>query len=385
MDFSFSDEENILRDNVKKFLEINLKPYLNDIDKNEKIPINFFKKAGDNGIISPLIKDEYNGSGLSFIDAAIISEEIAKIDTSMATSVYYLLNTSWAYILQKYGNNKLKKELLPEIANGNKFIGISSTEPSGGSDVANIKTSGEIIDDNIIINGEKLYISGAVEAKNNHGGHLTLVKTDKNKGHKGITMVYVPADYDGIEINKLDNMGRMGISTTSIKYNNVKINKNNIIGEINRGFYYSMDGFNHARILVAAACNGLSEKILNDGIEYINNRDAFGNKLSDFESIAFEAADLRTDIEMVKLLTYKAAYLADINSNDLYLYSAMSKLRAPQISMDTVKKIMMWYGAYSYTKDAGIEKSARGIFSYLVGAEGALNIMKLIISKSVLK
>ncbi len=385
MDFSFSDEENILRDNVKKFLEINLKPYLNDIDKNEKIPINFFKKAGDNGIISPLIKNEYNGSGLSFIDAAIISEEIAKIDTSMATSVYYLLNTSWAYILQKYGNNTLKKELLPEIANGNKFIGISSTEPSGGSDVANIKTSGEIIDDNIIINGEKLYISGAVEAKNNHGGHLTLVKTDKNKGHKGITMVYVPADYDGIEINKLDNMGRMGISTASIKYNNVKINKNNIIGEINRGFYYSMDGFNHARILVAAACNGLSEKILNDGIEYINNRDAFGNKLSDFESIAFEAADLRTDIEMIKLLTYKAAYLADINSNDLYLYSAMSKLRAPQIAMDTVKKIMMWYGAYSYTKDAGIEKSARGIFSYLVGAEGALNIMKLIISKSVLK
>jgi len=383
MDFSFSDEQNILRENTRKFLEINLKPY--DIDKDEKIPDNFFKKAGENGIISPLIKNEYNGPELSFMDATIISEEIAKIDTSMATSVYYLLNTSWAYILQKYGNNGLKKELLPEIANGNKFIGISSTEPSGGSDVANIKTTGEIKNNNIIINGEKLYISGAIEARNNHGGHLTLVKTDKNKGHKGITMVYVPADSDGIEINKLENMGRMGISTSSIKYNNVKVDKNNIIGEINNGFYYSMDGFNHARILVAAACNGLSEKILDDGIDYIKNRDAFGNKLIDFEAIAFEASDLKTDIEMAKLLNYKSAYLADINSNELYLYSAMSKLRSPQIAMDLIKKIMMWYGAYSYTKDSEIEKSARGIFSYLVGAEGALNIMKLIISKSILK
>ncbi len=383
MDFSFNDEQNILRDNTRKFLEINLKPY--DIDKDEKIPDNFFKKAGENGIISPLIKNEYNGPELSFMDATIISEEIAKIDTSMATSVYYLLNTSWAYILQKYGNNDLKKELLPEIANGNKFIGISSTEPSGGSDVANIKTTGEIKDNNIIINGEKLYISGAIEARNNHGGHLTLVKTDKNKGHKGITMVYVPADSDGIEINKLENMGRMGISTSSIKYNDVKVDKNNMIGEINNGFYHSMDGFNHARILVAAACNGLSEKILNDGIDYIKNRNAFGNKLSDFESIAFEASDLRTDIEMAKLLNYKSAYLADINSNELYLYSAMSKLRSPQIAMDLIKKVMMWYGAYSYTKDSGIEKSARGIFSYLVGAEGALNIMKLIISKAILK
>ncbi len=385
MDFSFTDEENILRENTKRFLEINLQPYVKSIDKDGVIPANFFKKAGENGIVSPLIENKYGGSQLSFMGAAIISEEIAKIDISMATSVYCLLDTSWAYVLQKYGNSDLKKELLPEIANGNKFIGISSTEPSGGSDVSNIKTTGEIRNNKIIINGEKLYISGAIEAKNNHGGHLTLVKTDKNRGHKGITMVYIPADSDGIEINKLENMGRMGISTASIKYNNVEIDSNNIIGEVNKGFYYSMDGFNHARIMVAAACNGLSEKILNGGIEYINNRDAFGNKLKDFESIAFEAADLRTDIEMVKLLTYKSAYLADTNSNDQYIYAAMSKLRAPQIAMDVVKKIMMWYGAYSYTKDAEIEKSARGIFSYLVGAEGALNIMKLIISKAILK
>ncbi len=385
MNFKLSDEQEILKGNTRNFLEKNLLPYVKAIDEDEKIPEAFFSSAGENGIISPLISNKYGGPELSFMDSVIISEEIARVDTSMATSVYYLLNTSWAYILQKYGKDKLKSKLLPEIASGKKFIGISSTEPSGGSDVSNIKTTGKIEGDKIIINGEKLYISGAVEAKNNGGGHLTLVKTDMSKGHKGITMVYVPADSPGIEISKLNNMGRMGISTSSIKYNSVELSVDNIIGEVDKGFYYSMDGFNHARILVAAACNGLSDKILEDGISYIKERKAFGKTLSEMESISFEAADLATDIEMVKLLNYKAAYMADINSPDFYIYSSMSKLKSPQVAMDAVKNVMMWFGAYGYTKDAGIERSARGIFSYLVGAEGALNIMKLIISNAILK
>ncbi len=385
MDFSFSEENEMIRDNTRKFLEKNLLPYVNDIDKNEKIPVDFFKNAGKNGIISPLIDNSFGGPGLSFIDSTVISEEIAKIDTSMATSVYYLLNTSWAYILQKYGNEELKGKILPEIASGDKFIGIASTEPSGGSDVANIKTSGEIKNHNLIINGEKTYISGAIEAKNNGGGHLTLVKTDASSGHRGITMVYVPADSPGISINKLENMGRMGISTSSITYNNVEIPEENIIGEINKGFYYSMDGFNHARILVAAACNGLSDMMLESGLNYINQRKAFNKYLKDFQGISFKFSELKTDLEMVKLLTYKAAYLADVDSNDLYIYSAMAKYRAPQIALEIVKNVMMWFGAYGYTKDAGIEKSARGIFSYLVGAEGALNVMEIIVSRAFMK
>ena len=385
MNFSFSDEQELLRKNTARFLEKNLKPYVRDIDVKGEIPVEFFRNAGENGIISPLIKQKYGGPSLSFMDSVIISEEIARVDTSMATSVYYLLNTSWAYVLQKYGKQELKDKLLPEIASGSQFIGIASTEPSGGSDVANITTSGTVNNGKVIINGEKMYISGALEAKNNGGGHLTLVKTDKEKGHKGITMVYVPASAKGIEITKLENMGRMGISTAGIKYNNVEVPEENIIGEINEGFYYSMDGFNHARIMVAAACNGLSGKMLEEGLEYIKERKAFGKSLSDFQAISFEAADLKTEIEMASLLNYKAAYLADVDNPEFYIYSSMSKLKSPQIAMDTVKKVMMWFGAYGYTKDSGIEMSARGIFSYLVGAEGALNIMKMIIAKAILK
>ncbi|MEM0132959.1 acyl-CoA dehydrogenase family protein [Acidiplasma sp.] len=382
MDFSFSEEEQLIRETTREFLKRYLEPVADSIDTNEKIPESFLMAAGSHGIISPLIETPYGGARLSFMDAAIISEEIAKVDTSMATSVYYLLNTSWAYILQKYGNKFIKSKILPDIAIGKKFIGIASTEASGGSDVAAIKTSGEIRNGKIIINGEKAYISGGIEAKNNGGGHLTLVKTDKNGGHKGISMVYVPADSPGIEMYKINNMGRMGISTCIIRYNNVEIPEENIIGKVNKGFYYAMDGFNHARILVAAACNGLSDSILERGLNYIKERSAFGKKLEEFQGVSFKFSELKTELEMSKLLTYKAAYLADIDSNDLYIYSAMSKFKAPQIALDIVKNVMMWFGAYSYGREAGLEKSARGIFSYLVGAEGALNIMNLIISKA---
>jgi len=197
------------------------------------------------------------------------------------------------------------------------------------------------------------YICGKLEAKSNGGGHLTLVKTGKNGRHKGITMVYVPADTPGIEMYKIDNMGKMGISTCKIRYNNVEVPEENIVGEINRGFYYAMDGFNYARILVKTACNGLSEAILDRGLEYIKQRKAFGKSLGKFQGVSFKFSELKMELEMSKLLTYKAAYLAETDSNDLHKFSAMSKYKAPQVALHVVKNVMMWFVEYSYSKEAG--------------------------------
>ncbi|SMD30274.1 acyl-CoA dehydrogenase family protein [Picrophilus oshimae] len=379
MDFSFTEEDLEIRKNVSEFLQRELGPISKNID-NSGIPHDFILKAASQGIIAPVVSSKYNGSNLTFLQSAIIAEEISKVDTSMATSVYFLLDNAWPYIIEKYGNDSIKDELLYDVTSGKKFIGVASTEPSGGSDVAGIKTSGRVEKNRVIINGQKMYISGGMEAYKYGGGHLTLFRTS-GTGHSGITMAYVPAS--ALKIEKIENMGRMGISTCIMYYENTEIPDYYIIGDMNRGFYYSMDGFNHARIAVAAACNGLSEKILDLGIDYIKNRSAFGKKLMDFQSISFEAAELRTELEMTKLLTYKAAYLADKNSDELPVYSAMAKLRAPQLALKILKSVMMWYGAYGYTKDAGLERAARGIYSYLVGAEGALNIMKLIISKRI--
>ncbi|WP_252896613.1 acyl-CoA dehydrogenase family protein [Metallosphaera hakonensis] len=178
---------------------------------------------------------------------------------------------------------------------------------SGGSDVAGIRTVATKRDSAFVLNGQKIYISGVLEAERWGGGHLTLAKTDPGAGHRGISMFYVPTSTKGIEVSKIENMGRMGISTGIMRYANVEISQNNLVGQLNKGFYYAMDGFNHARVLVAGACIGAAEAILETGIEYIKQREVFSTKLKDYEAISFEAAELRTRLEMAKLLNYKAA------------------------------------------------------------------------------
>ncbi|MEM4147240.1 MAG: acyl-CoA dehydrogenase, partial [Metallosphaera sp.] len=166
-------------------------------------------------------------------------------------------------------------------------------------------------------------------------------------------------------------------------FSNAQIPEENLVGELNKGFYYAMDGFNHARVLVAGACIGAAEAILEIGLEYIKQREVFSTKLKDFEAIAFEAAELKTKLEMAKLLNYKAAWMMDRspNSDETAMLAAMSKLTAPQVAFEITKSVMMWMGAYGYSKDALVEMGFRGAMSYLVGAEGAMNVMKLIISK----
>lgn len=390
MDFEFNEEERIFKSTINEFLMKNLRPIVTKIEKEEHIPKDFVKEAAKLGLWSLPILEEYGGQNASFVITAIAAEEIAKADFSLATAVMFLLENAWGYILSKYGSEDLKKDVLPKVASGDHFLGIASTEPTGGSDVANLKTLAIKEGDNYIIKGQKMYISGVLEAKEWGGGHLTLVKTNPEARHKGISMIYVPVNTEGIEVSKINNMGRMGISTGIITYNDVKILKKNLVGEENRGFYYAMDGFNHARVLVAAACVGAADAILDMGIEYIKNREAFGQKLKDFQSIAFEAAELYTRLEMVRNLVYKAAWMLDKMDkegkykDEVPVYAAMAKLEGPQVASDIIKAVMMWMGAYGYSKDALVEIGLRGIYSYLVGAEGALNIMKLLISRKLL-
>lgn len=384
MDFEFSEEETLFREEIREYLTKNLRPLIPKIDESG-IPRSFVKDAAKLGIWAMPVSKDVGGQEASFIMSSIAAEEIARADFSMATVVMFLLESGWGYVLDKYGSKSIREEVLPRVTSGDWFLGVASTEPSGGSDIGNIKTRAIRENDKYVINGEKSYISGVLEAKDWGGGHLTLVRTSPN-GNKGISIIYVPINEEGIEIAKINNMGRMGISSAIIRYNNVKIPAKNIVGEENKGFYQAMDGFNHARVLVSAACIGASEAIFDIGIEYLKNREAFGKKLKDFQAIAFEAADLKTRIEMARLLTYKAAWALDHEEkykSEIPSLVAMAKMIGPQVAFDVVKSVMMWMGAYGYSKDALIEIAFRGIVSYIVGAEGALNIMRIIISKGI--
>jgi acyl-CoA dehydrogenase len=310
----------------------------------------------------------------------------------MATAVYYLVEAGWGFLMDRYATEAAKEEILPDITKGKTFLGIASTEATGGSDIASISTNLEKRDGKLIVNGAKTFISGVREATRYGGGYVTIVKTSPELKHKGLSLCYLPVkDVQGITTSIFKQMGREGISTGTININSVEIPEHYLIGEWNRGFYYAMEGFNCARTLVAAACIGAAEKALESGIEYIKERHVFGSPLAKFEGIQFQMAEEYAKLEAAKLLVHKAAWMLDrmysenrFSIGEINKAVATAKLVAPTTAFDIIKDVLTWYGAYGYTKEAGLERGLRGVYSYIIGAEGAQNIMKTIIGREIL-
>lgn len=392
MDFSLTEEQELFRKSVREFCEKKLAPRAGEIDEKGEISQEILKDMAAFGLLGITISEEYGGSGADFITAAIAAEEIARADISMAAAVYYLVEAGWGFLMERYASERAKEEILPGVTKGKKFLGIASTEASGGSDIATISTTMKKIDGKLVINGAKTFISGVREAAKYGGGYVTVVKTNPELGHKGLSLCYLPVkDVKGITTSIFKQMGREGISTGTININNVETPSHYLIGAWNGGFYYAMEGFNCARTLVAAACIGAAEKALESGIEYIKERKAFGNPLAKFEGIQFQLVEAYTRLESARLLVYKAAWMLDrmyaenrFSHKEINKAVALAKLVAPTAAFDIIKDVLTWYGAYGYTKEAGLERGLRGVASYIIGAEGAQNIMKIIISREIL-
>ncbi len=387
MDFSFNEEQELFRKSVREFCEKKLAPRAVEIDEGE-IPREVLDDMAAFGLLGMTISEDYGGSGADFITAAIAAEEVARSDISMATAVYYLVEAGWGFLMERYASEKAKEEILPDVTKGKKFLGIASTEASGGSDIVSISTSMGKKDEKLVVNGAKTFISGVREASKYGGGYVTVVKTNPELAHRGLSLCYLPVkDTPGITTSIFKQMGREGISTGTININNVEIPGHYLIGELNKGFYYAMEGFNYARTLVAAACIGAAEKALEAGAGYIKERHAFGKPLAQFEGIQFQLAEDYTRLEAAKLLVYKAAWMLDqkgFSHTEINKAVACAKLVAPTAAFDIIKDVLTWYGAYGYTKEAGLERGLRGVASYIIGAEGAQNIMKIIIGREIL-
>lgn len=392
MDFSFTKEQQSFRESVRDFCEKEIAPLVGEIDEKGEIPHGLIESMGSFGLFGLTISKEYGGSSSGFISAMIAAEEIARADMSMATAVYFLVQAGWGFLMDRYGTRKAKEEILPHVVSGETFLGIASTEATGGSDIVSINTSMEQHKDKLLINGSKAYISGVIEAARSGGGYVTLTKTDAQAGHKGLSLCYLPLKgIKGITVSTSKQMGREGISNGFLVMKNAEVPQHYLIGEWNKGFYYAREGFNCARILVSGACIGAAEKALESGVGRVKDRKVFNSPLAKFEGIQFQIAEAYTKLESARLLVHKAAWLLDrvygaggVTHGELNKAVAAAKLAAPTVAFDIIKDVMMWHGAYGYTREAGLEKGLRGVTSYIVGAEGAQNIMRLIIAKEIL-
>ncbi len=393
MDFSWTEEQKIWRRTVRDFAQKKIKPRVREIDTNRKIPEEIIKDMAKIGLLAPTASQEFGGAGVDWTMACIAAEELGRADISLAIPVLYLVESAWGYIFSQYGTSEVKKEYLPKITAGDAFCGIAVTESEGGSDIVGAaKTQAVKKGNDWILNGEKMFISGITESKKWDGVHLTLARTDPSKGHKGFSFFALPLkDTPGIETTLLEDMGRMGISTGGFAMENVKLPEENLIGDLNRGFYYAMEGFSAARVLIGATCIGAAEAALELGIDHIKTRKAFGRPLGSFEGIQFPLAEHYCNIEGIKLQTYRAAWIMDkmykekkFTHHDVALAAAISKLRAPIYAFGVMNEVADWLGATGYTKEYPIEMGIRGVRSYSIGAEGTMNIMRLIIGRELL-
>jgi acyl-CoA dehydrogenase len=394
MEFRLSAEQELFKRTLREYCEKNIEPIAREIDeKHEGIPDEILEGLAELGVLGITFPAAYGGTapeGEEITYANIAVQEIARADLSMSIPVYVLLQLGWAALVGKHGSEELKQELLPNVAAGKWFVGIATTEAGGGSDVANIQTSATQKDGKFILNGEKVYISGVRETtEQRDGGHLTLFRTDPDAGHRGMTFAYVPARAKGITTTLFDDIGRGGLSTGGFNYKDVEVPESYVLGEVNRGFYVNMEGFNVARILVASACVGAAEKALEIGRDHVTNRVLFGRPLAKFEGISFEIAEDWSKLFQLKLLLQYTSWMTDtfykepgsFTHRDISEVVSMCKLEAPLLSVEIVKHAMMYMGAQGYTKEVPLGMALRGLMSYVVGAEGGSNIQKLIIAR----
>ncbi|MEM3577748.1 MAG: acyl-CoA dehydrogenase family protein [Candidatus Bathyarchaeia archaeon] len=396
VNFGFTEEQELLHKAVREWCkkELTLEK-IREMDSKGEIPKEIIKGLSDLGLLLMTVPEEHGGASADWTTACIAAEELGYADISIAVPVLFLVENAWGFVTDKYCSERVREEVIRKAAKGEAFIGIASTEASGGSDVAAIKTTGVKEGNQWILNGEKTYISGTEEAKKIGGGHFLIARTappTPSATHRGITAFYLPINTPGVEVGKrFEEMGRMAISTGSIVLDNARLPDDYRLGEEGKGFYITMEGFDNARLLIGATCLGAAQRALELGIEYIKERKAFGSSIGKYQGIQFDLAEVWAELEALRSLVYRTAWMTDekyknnrFTPLEVTKYISAVKLRAPSFAFKVFEHVMLWMGAWGYTKDCPLEMGLRGIMSYYIGAEGTMNIQRIVIARELL-
>jgi len=396
VEFGFTEEQEMFRKIMREWCQKNLTlEKVREMDTKGMMPPGIVKGMADLGLFIMTAPQEHGGTGADWVTACIAAEELGYHDISIAIPVFFLVQSSWGFVVDRYCTERVREEYVRKAMRGEGFVGIATTEAGGGSDVAAFKSTAKKEGNEWIVNGEKMYISGTEEAKKMNGGFFILARTapvPPEASHRGMTGFFVPINAPGVEITKrFDDVGRMGISTGGFSMKNVRLPGDYILGEEGKGFYITMEGFDGARLLIGATCMGAAKRALELGMDYIKERKAFGRPIGKFEGIHFELADDWAQLEALRSLVYRTAWMMDerykhqrFSPLEITKYISACKLKCPHFALHVFEHVMIWLGAYGYTKESPLEMGWRGVMSYCIGAEGATNIQRVIIARELL-
>ncbi len=379
MNFQLTEEQKAVRDAARDFARSELLPGVIERDREMKFPHEQVRQMGELGFLGMMVSPEYGGSGMDTVSYVLAMEEIAKIDASAAV-IMSVNNSLVCWGLEKFGTEVQKLKYLSKLATGEWIGSFCLSEPEAGSDATQQRTIAEDHGDYFLLNGTKNWITNGSTSK----VHLVMAQTNPELGHRGITTFIVEADWDGVQIGaKEDKLGIRSSDTTSIMYTDVKVPRENVIGEVGFGFKFAMKTLAGGRIGIAAQALGIAAGAYELALAYSKEREAFGKPISQHQAIAFKLADMATEIEAARLLILRAAQLKDAGE-DYNAASAMAKVFASEVAMRTTVQAVQIHGGYGYVKEYHVERLMRDAKITEI-YEGTSEIQRLVISREILK
>ena len=379
MDFNLTEEHLMIRDAARDFAQTELLPGVIERDNKQEFPNELVKKMGDLGFLGIMVDPKYGGSGMDTFSYVLIMEELSKIDAS-ASVIVSVNNSLVCYGIEQYGSEQQKQKYLTKLATGEYLGAFCLSEPEAGSDATSQKTTAIDMGDHYVLNGTKNWIT--------NGGrsdvYLVIAQTDRDKGHKGINVFIVEKGMDGFDIGpKEDKLGIRGSDTHTLQFNDVKVPKENKIGEDGFGFKFAMKTLSGGRIGIAAQALGIASGAYELALKYSKERKAFGTEICNHQAIAFKLADMYTEITAARHLVMKAAWDKD-EGNNYDMSSAMAKLYASKVAMEQTVEAVQIHGGNGFVKDYHVERLMRDAKITQI-YEGTSEIQKIIISRSIIK
>ena len=378
MDFALNDDQRAFQDTARAFARHELAPHAAHWDEQSIFPRDTIARAGELGFCGLYTPETYGGLGLSRLDAAIVFEELAAGCTS--TTAYITIHNMVSWMIATWARPEVAERWVPFLVSGEKLGSYCLTEPNAGSDAANLRTRAERRSDRYVLNGSKMFISGAGETD-----LLLVMARTGEAGPKGISAFAVPADLPGIHYGKKEQkMGWNSQPTRAITFDNVEVPADHLLGVEGQGFTIAMKGLDGGRINIATCSLGAAQAALDRAQGYLHERQQFGRPLADFQALQFKLADMLTELVAARQMVRLAAWKLDQGSPDASTYCAMAKRFATDAGFQVANDALQLHGGYGYIREYPLERHVRDNRVHQI-LEGTNEIMRVIVARAILR
>lgn len=379
MDYRLTEDQELMRDMFREFAQKEIKPLAAELDEQERFPHELIEEMGEIGLLGITIPEEFGGVGADNVTYTMAIEEISKVCASTGVTVSAHLSLC-AWPIMKYGTDEQKEKYLPSLASGEKLGAFALTEPGAGTDASGQRTVAVEEEDHFVLTGNKIFITNGEVADI----YVVFAMTDKEKGNKGISAFIVEKGMEGFSFGSHEKkMGIRGSSTCELILEKVKVPKENLLGELNKGFKIAMSTLDGGRIGIAAQALGIAQGALDCSVQYVKEREQFGRPIASFQNTQFVLADMKARTEAARQLVYLAAFTEDIGEK----YSekaAIAKLFASETAREVTWRAVQLYGGYGYSREYPVERMMRDAKITEI-YEGTSEVQKMVIAANLLK